>query len=380
MSSADKGAAPIALARAAIRALSPYSSARSEAKGATGIASYLDANESPWPPVIDDTDALARASAASIHRYPEPQPPSLVARFSQLYGVAAPSIFIGRGTDDAIDALFRVFCEAGRDRAIICPPTYGMYRVSAGIQGAAIVEVPLLAERGFQLDMPALVDNAAEDEVKLIFVCSPNNPTGNAIAIEDIAALCRAVRAVVVVDEAYIDFCPEKSAIGLLGDFANLVVLRTLSKAWALAGARCGVALGHPAIIELLHRVRAPYPISQPAVVMVERALSATGQAACQERTRRLIAARGDLTRALAERGDVERVFPSEANFLLVRVRDAESWLAACRDAGILIRDRRSAVPGCVRITVGSPEENAILLRALPEDGQPEAAASEVKP
>ena len=286
--------------------------------------------------------------------------------------MAAPSIFIGRGTDDAIDAVFRVFCEAGQDRAVVCPPTYGMYRVSAGIQGAGIVEIPLVAERGYKLDMPALT-GAGDERVKLLFVCSPNNPTGNAIDIADIAALCRAVRAVVVVDEAYVDFCPHKSAIGLLDDFANLIVLRTLSKAWALAGARCGVALGHPAIIELLHRVRAPYPLSQPAVVMVERALSPRGQDECSERIQRIIAAREALASALARRPDVERVFPSEANFLLVRVRDAGAWLGACREAGILIRDRRSAVPGCVRLTVGSPEQNQALLRALPGAALPGA-------
>ncbi|MEM9492405.1 MAG: histidinol-phosphate transaminase [Myxococcota bacterium] len=348
---------PESLARTAVRELEPYSSARSEGLDA---AIYLDANESPYQP---DLAVPSEVVSSDIQRYPEPQPRSLVAAFSELYGVPGAGIFIGRGTDDAIDALLRTFCEAGRDRIAVCSPTYGMYRVSAGIQGAGVIDVPLLAEGGYQLDLPALI--AAARDAKVVFVCSPNNPTGQVIARADIAQLCAQVPGLVVVDEAYIDFCPDKSVVDMLADQRNLVVLRTLSKAWALAGARCGVALGDPAVIDLLHRVRAPYPLSRPAIALVERALTPAGRAACESRVAQLIAARTELAAALAEVPGAIRVFPSDSNFVLVEVDDPAAWMARCRAAGILIRDRSRAVPGCVRITVGSPEQNRAVLAAL---------------
>lgn len=367
-----------ALARPAVRRLVPYSSARNEAEGVESPELLLDANESPWAPELDAAaiEAGITASAAAIHRYPHPQPDALVTRFQAIHGVPRESLFIGRGTDDAIDALFRVFCDAGRDQVIVCPPTYGMYRVSADIQGAAVIEVPLIAEDGYRPDPDGIIAAAGgasggspDSITKLVFLCSPNNPTGNTVDREIIAALCRSLRAVVVVDEAYIEFCPERSALGLLADFANLVILRTLSKAWALAGARCGVAIGHRAVIELMHRVRAPYPLSQPAIALVAQALSPAGQEQCQARVQRIIAARDALAETLADRADVIRVFPSQANFLLIEVRDPGGWMAACRRVGVLIRDRSEVVPGCVRVTVGTPEQNQAFLRALPGDG-----------
>ncbi|MCG8425626.1 MAG: histidinol-phosphate transaminase [Proteobacteria bacterium] len=354
------GLSPVELARTAVRELEPYSSARSEAAEA-GV--YLDANESPWPPEMNPDYA---AVVEAMHRYPEPQPHGLIEQFSDLYGVPGESIFVGRGTDDAIDALFRVFCEAQVDRVIVCPPTYGMYEVSAAIQGASVVKVPLIADSGFQPDI-ASIAAAAGERTKLAFLCSPNNPTGNPVDRDAVIELCQSLSAVVVVDEAYVEFCPQASVTDLLGRFDNLVVLRTMSKAWALAGARCGVALGHPDVIELLHRVRAPYPLSRPAVTLVENALSPQGRRYCSERIKRLITAREDLARQLVARGDVEFIYPSEANFLLVKVHDVNTWLGASRHAGILIRDRSGVVPGCVRITVGSPEQNAALLAAVTE-------------
>src|SRR5690606_37428746 len=241
------------LARPDIRALQPYQHASWEPS-----LERLHANEMPWR-------ASGDTSVAGLNRYPEPQPVELLTHLARLYGVAPENLLVGRGSDEGIDLIVRAFCRAERDSVIICPPTFGMYKVSARIQGAGVIEVPLLRERGFAFDTEGVLA-AWRDGVKIVFVCSPNNPTGNLIEHTTIEQLCQALadRALVVVDEAYIEFADAPSAVTLLGRYSNLVVLRTLSKAYALAGARCGALIAHPEIVSLLARVLTPYAIPEP--------------------------------------------------------------------------------------------------------------------
>jgi histidinol-phosphate aminotransferase len=337
------------LARPAVRTLEAYVSARAQAATAE---IFLDANEAPSP---------GAAGHQQIHRYPEPQPKELVDRLCALYHTTAERMVIGRGTDDIIDAVLRTFCEAERDRIIICPPTYGVYQVYARLQGAGVTEVPL--GNDFALDTDGVM-RAATPVHKLVFVCSPNNPTGTLVPQPIIAKLAErlAERAIVVVDEAYLEFSGQPSCEALR--LPNLIVLRTLSKAFGLAGARAGVGLADPRIIALLQKVRAPYPLARPAIRAVLDGLA-------EERSREMVALvcreRERLSLALDKLRGVERVFSSDANFLLVRMRDAKAALRVCRQDGILIRDR-SGEPGldnCVRITVGDVGENDRLLAAL---------------
>ncbi|MFH1725429.1 MAG: histidinol-phosphate transaminase [Elusimicrobiota bacterium] len=351
--------APLSLARKDVLELTPYSSARSLNLEADIL---LDANECPWPPCPGDDRALG------LNRYPDPQPRALLSALSALYGVPEESLFLGRGTDDAIDALVRTFCQAGENDILVCPPTYGVYGVAARIQGAGVRAVPLTKEPAFQPDVPAIL-RAWDPRLRLVFFCSPNNPTGNAMDADSVVEVCEAFRekAVVVLDEAYAEFSSKPSLITRLEGLPNLVILRTLSKAWALAGARCGAALGDPRIMGLLHKVRAPYPLSLPSVRAALRALSPQGKRLCSGRVKRLRSERERLAGALSALPGVEKVYPSDANFLLARVKDAGEVFERCKSHGILVRDRGSE-PGlsrCVRITVGRPEENDRLLDAL---------------
>lgn len=346
----------LALARPEIRALKPYSHAAWE----PGLV-RLHANENPWR---DETDS----STAGLNRYPEPQPAELVARMAGLYGVAPPQVLVGRGSDEGIDLLLRAFCAAGRDRILVCPPTFGMYRVAASIQGAGVVELPLDRARGFALDATG-VAAAWSPGLKIVFLCSPNNPTGNRLdpaAIGQVLEAC-AGRCLVVVDEAYAEFAPGTSLVPWLTRYPHLVILRTLSKAYGLAGARLGAVLGAPELIELLRRMIPPYALTVPTIEAALAALSPAGLVRCRARVDTLIEERGRLATALATLPLVDRVWPSDANFLLVECADAGRMLAAGIRGGLLVRDVRSQ-PGldrCLRITVGTPAENARLLASL---------------
>lgn len=342
-----------ALARPAILNMTPYSSARDEAAGVVGEI-WLDANELPW----DDEERT--------NRYPEPQPAALIEELAGLYGVAPERLLVGRGVDEGIDLLVRTFCEARRDSILICPPTYGMYEVAAATQGAEVKRVPL-TEPDYDLDVDAVI-RAHTPDVHLVFVCSPNNPTGRAAGQDQVAALCRALKdkALVVVDEAYVEFCPDQSVLSLCGDYSNLVVLRTLSKAWGLAGLRVGSVIADPEVIGLLGKVRAPYPLSRPVVDAVLAALGQPEQAA--GRVEALVAERKRLAAALSSMAGVVRVLPSDANFLLVQVEDADLWLRRCQARRIVLRDRRKSAPGAIRISVGTPDQNRALLAALTEE------------
>jgi histidinol-phosphate aminotransferase len=321
----------------------------------------LHANELPWRAVGDD-------SAAGLNRYPEPQPRELVQRLAELYGVDAPNLLVGRGSDEMIDLLVRVFCRAGEDAVVICPPTFGMYTVSARVQGAQVRTAPLAASTGFSLDEAAVLD-ACRTGTKLLFLCSPNNPTGNLL---DEAAILRIAarlgeRALIVVDEAYVEFAAAPSFAERIQELPQLVVLRTLSKAHGLAGARCGSLLASREVVGLLRKVIPPYAIPQLTVEAAVRLLQPSQLAVMRSRVESICAERERLSSALRSTAGVTRVWPSAANFLLVELDDAERALRQARSANLLIRDVR-AQPGlqrAVRITIGTPEQNDRLLEAL---------------
>jgi histidinol-phosphate aminotransferase len=345
----------IDLARAEIRALKPYSSARMEASGGSVL---LNANESPWPSVMGGTGAL--------NRYPDPQPAELVSRLAALYDVAPAQVLVGRGSDEAIDLLVRAFCRAGQDAVVISSPTFGMYAVSAGIQDAAVIDVPLRA--GFSLDVDGLLARVTQS-VKLVFVCSPNNPTGNLVPLAEIEQLAAALtdRALVVVDEAYIEFAGAPSATALLARHDNVVVLRTLSKAHALAAARVGTLIAHADIVALLRRILPAYPLPAPCVEAALAALTPPALTATRVRVDGLLEARERLAEVLKTFTGVREVFPSSANFLLLRCADAHGLYGQLLDAGVVVRDvsHHAALTDCLRITVGSDDDHRRLLSAL---------------
>ena len=346
---------PVSLARADLRSFVPYESAVPRADMVR-----LHANESHWRHEWDDTDR-------GLNRYPDPRNKALAERLAKLYEVNAGDVLLTRGSDDAIDVLVRTFCESGRDRVVICPPTFGMYAVAARLQGAAVVEVPLNAERGFRLDPEATA--AAGESAKIVFLCSPNNPTGNSIPAREIAALCRRLegQALVVVDEAYAEFAAGPSATRLRSSHDNLVVLRTLSKAYALAGARVGVLIGDPDLVRLLRGVLPPYPLPSLSLEAAEQMLTPEALQRARHEVAATVDRRDRLADQLASLDAVEHVWPSEGNFLLVRFRNADAAMEACRAGGVLVRDftRAPGLAGCARITVGDGAQNQRLTDIL---------------
>jgi histidinol-phosphate aminotransferase len=344
----------LSLARPDILELQPYQHAAWNPS-----LERLHANEMPWRAPGDN-------SAAGLNRYPEPQPQALVARMAQLYGVPPASVLVGRGSDEAIDLLVRAFCRAGEDSVVICPPTFGFYKVAARIQGAQVVEVPLLRE-GFALDTPAVI--AAGRRAKIVFLCSPNNPTGNLLDEAAMLQICTELSAtsLVCLDEAYIEFAARPSLCARLAEFPNLVLLRTLSKAYALAGARLGTLIAGKEVVGLLKRIIPPYAIPACTVEAVLPLTEAPQRASSAARIRTLLEERARMQQRLVKSPGVTRVFPSDANFLLVEFRDSRRALAAGQTAGLLVRDF-GAVPGlaqCLRISIGTPEQNERLLAAL---------------
>ncbi len=321
----------------------------------------LHANELPWRSLADE-------SIAGLNRYPEPQPHVLLERLAALYEVAPESILVGRGSDEAIDLLVRGFCRAGQDSVIICPPTFGMYSVAARIQGAEVLSVPLRADAGFALDTQAVLERCTPD-VKLIFLCSPNNPTGNLLSDDAVIELTRAVqgRAIVVVDEAYLEFSGARSLARRIQELPHLAILRTLSKAHALAGARCGVLIADPEVIRLLRKVIPPYAIAQLSLEAVLKALEPAQFAISGARLEMIRSERERMLITLPTLANITRLWPSSANFILAEFQDPALALARARGARLLIRDARG-YPGlgrCLRMTVGSPEQNNRLLEAL---------------
>jgi len=347
-----------ALARPEIRALKPYASARALADSA-GI--LLNANESPWPPAGD--------GGLGLNRYPDPQPAGLKLRLAELYQTRPENLLVTRGSDEGIDLLMRVFCRAGQDRVLVCPPCFGMYALSARVQGADVVQAPLV-DTGDTFELPDDLSEKAGG-CRIAFLCSPNNPTGNTIRAETVSALATAQEGtgLVVVDEAYVEFAPETSMIPLLAEHPNVVLLRTLSKAHALAGCRLGAVIADPVIIDLLRRIIAPYPLPTPTVAIAMDALTEASLTGEREHLATLAAERGRVTEALVSSPGIAKVWPGAANFVLVRAIDGPQLVQTAAAAGIRLRDQ-SAQPGlgdCVRITIGTPEENNALIGFMRE-------------
>ncbi|MEY4661248.1 MAG: hypothetical protein RLZZ42_1200 [Bacteroidota bacterium] len=340
------------LVRKNIRVLKPYSSARDEFKGEANV--FLDANE----------NSLGSPLLKWYNRYPDPMQWQIKEKIAKIKHVDAEQIFLGNGSDEPIDLLFRCFCEPGIDEVIICPPTYGMYEVSANINNISLNRVPLNLD--YQLDMPALED-AIKPNTKIIWICSPNNPTGNSIDRQDIEMILNNFDGLVVIDEAYINFARQRSFIMDLNDYPNLVVLQTFSKAWGLAGLRVGMAFASKEIVAFLNKVKPPYNISQPVQDLVIKALDEIG--GVNDMIRILVASRNQLATALSEAGEVMHVYPSDANFLLVKFKDAKAMYAYLLGKGIVLRDRSNVLlcDQCLRITVGTEEENLKLLTAINE-------------
>jgi len=338
------------LVRENIKRLVPYSSARDEFKGQANV--FLDANE----------NSFGSPLTKWYNRYPDPLQWQLKEKLGSIKGVAPEQIFLGNGSDECIDILIRAFCEPGTDNIIICPPTYGMYEVSANINNAIIRKVPLTAS--FQLDIEGLA-NAIDDHTKIIFLCSPNNPTGNTLDRESIEALLNNYWGIVVIDEAYINFSRYRSFTQELKDYPNLVILQTLSKAWGLAALRVGMAFASKEIISIMNRIKPPYNINQASQELALQALDKVAEV--NEMIREIVEERRVLEKELMQIDLVQTIFESDANFLLVRVTQPREIYQYLLNKGIVVRDRSRVelCEGCLRITVGTPHENKLLLQAL---------------
>lgn len=338
------------LLRENIKNLTPYSSARDEFQGEASI--YLDANENAYGSPLKE----------NYNRYPDPLQFKVKTKITSIKGVPPRNIFLGNGSDEAIDILFRSFCRPGIDNVILVPPTYGMYQVSANINDISVQNVPLTIE--YQLNMEGIAE-AINPNTKLIFVCSPNNPTGNSINREDVETLLANFNGIVVVDEAYINYSRQKSFIQELTEYGNLVVLQTLSKAWGLAGLRIGMAFASEEIIEVFNRIKPPYNINEASQKLALQALDNIDQV--NDWIRETLLERDKLVLGLKNLSFVIDIYPSDANFILVKTASPKAVYQYLVERGIIVRDRSKVelCEGCLRITVGTPTENEQLLHTL---------------
>ena len=329
-----------------IQALAPYSSARDEYSGKEGI--FLDANENPF---------------GVYNRYPDPYQPALKQKLAQIKNTSADQIFIGNGSDEAIDLAFRIFCEPGQDKALTFVPTYGMYEVSANINDVELIKLPLNEE--FQIDTNLLQPFFSDKYLKLIFICSPNNPTGNLLRTDDIEFILKNFNGIVLIDEAYIDFCDQPSFIQKINEYPNLIVIQTLSKAWGLAGIRLGIGYMNEEILSYFNRVKAPYNIS---TVNQQTALDILNKEQdYRQKVKDILAEKEQLIQNLSGVKGILTIYPSDANFLLVEVENADELYEKLIARKIIIRNRNSVIKNCVRISVGTSGENEQLLNALKE-------------
>ena len=348
--------APLSLLREDLRDFAGYKSARSEALDGTV---WLNANESAW--------ANAADAAGALRRYPDPQPAPLRAALAALYGCAPEQLLAGRGSDEGIDLLLRAFCRPGGDAIVTTPPTFGMYAVCARLHGTRVVEAALRdTPDGFVCDFEAIAAAAERAAAKLVFLCSPGNPSGTLLPLDAIAALAQRLseRALVVVDEAYLEYAQAPSAVELISRYSNIVVLRTLSKAHALAGARMGTVIGDADLIAVLRRCQAPYPLPHPCVEAALAALAPEVLLRTQARVRETINERKRLQAELSALPAIRRVIPSQANFVQVRCVDAQAIFDALLSAAIVVRDLRM-MPGlsdALRISIGTPTQNSQVL------------------
>ena len=338
------------LVRDNIKRLKPYSSARDEFKGEASV--YLDANENAYGSPLPD----------HFNRYPDPLQWHLKQELVKIKGVPAENMFIGNGSDEVIDLAYRIFCEPAKDNVIICPPTYGMYEVSAHINDVDIKKIPLRPE--FQLDVEGIVA-AIDEQTKLIFICSPNNPTGNNMNFMDIKFILNKFDGLVLIDEAYINFSRQKSFITELLGYSNLMVMQTLSKAWGLASLRLGLGFASRDIIDLFNKVKPPYNINEASQLIAIDALQ--GHLQVNNWIREIVTERDRLKEELTALPFVKKVFDSDANFLLVRVEEADPLYQYLSDNKIVVRNRsrERMCENCLRITVGTPQENKILVETL---------------
>ena len=349
----------VKLARPEILTLQPYVYAAWDYR-----YERMHANENPWR-------AAGDTSALGLNLYPESPATALHTRLAELYGVELNQVLAGRGSDEGIDLLIRSFCRAGQDSIVTCPPTFGFYRVAAEVQGASVIEVPLIRSNdGFSLDTDQVLKVCNDNpSIKLVFLCSPGNPPGTALDAQAMLKVCKELngRALVVVDEAYIEFTGRPSFTTLLAEHPNLVVLRTLSKAYALAGARCGTTIADSEIIGILARVIPPYAIPTSTVESVLSATEFSQRARIAEQIQILISERNRLSQALQTSSLIKHVFPSDANFLLVECVDADVVFNAAKSVGLVVRDQRKQPQcnNCLRITIGTPEQNERLLQGI---------------
>ncbi len=345
------------LVRKNILNLIPYASARHEFQGKATV--FLDANEnafgSPGQLSVDGVPV-------NFNRYPDPLQWSLKFQLARIKGVPAENIFVGNGSDEVIDLLFRIFCEPGKDNVIVCPPTYGMYTVSAAINDVPVKAVPLTPD--FQLDLPRILE-AVDGHSRILFICSPNNPTGNNMQRGDVEFLLNNFPGIVLIDEAYINYSRQQSFIRELTEYPNLVVMQTLSKAWGLAALRLGLAFASGDIIDLMNRVKPPYNINEASQQLALEALQHTD--AVNGWIRQVAEQRALLATALEAFPFVEKVYPSDANFILVKVKDAGALYDYLARNELIVRNRsrEPLCENCLRITIGTPAENEILLNHL---------------
>ena len=334
------------IVRSNIQQLKAYSSARDEFKGVADV--YLDANENPF---------------GTLNRYPDPQQINIKEKLSEIKNANLDQIFVGNGSDEVIDLAFRIFCEPGKDKALTFSPTYGMYDVSAGINNIELIKQPLLAD--FQINLNQLQPYLEMDDVKLIFICSPNNPTGNIINKDDIIYILKNFNGVVIIDEAYIDFSTKESFISEIKNYPNLIVSQTFSKAWGLAGARVGTAYANSNIVDLYNKVKPPYNVSSLNQKAVLESLN--NQSKFEIEKNIILIEREKVIDQLSKIPMVKKIYPTEANFVLIEVEGADKLYKDLVEKKIITRNRNTVINNCLRITIGSPEENQTLINTLEE-------------
>jgi len=330
------------LVRENVKALSPYRSARDEFEGEASIS--LDANENPF-------------DHKNLNRYPDPYQRKLKQKISELKGVKESSIFLGNGSDEAIDLLIRAFCEPREDSILIFTPTYGMYQISADINAVETVEIPLTND--FQID----VESASKIDAKVTFICSPNNPTGNDMDTQIVESILRTSKGLVIIDEAYIDFSKRKSWTERLEEFPNLVVLQTFSKAYGMASIRLGMAFANEEIVSILNKIKPPYNVNGLTQNYALQALE--NKEAVLSEIDTILQERQGMKMALLKLKEVRKIYPSEANFLLIEIDRAKVLYQHLAEKGIVVRDRSSQVEHALRITIGTPKENKTLIENI---------------
>ncbi|MEJ7588962.1 MAG: histidinol-phosphate transaminase [Ferruginibacter sp.] len=343
------------LVRENIRNLKPYSAARHEFTGKASV--LLDANENAYGSPLED----------NFNRYPDPLQWQLKFAIAKIKGVPPENIFIGNGSDEVIDIAYRIFCDPVKDNVIICPPTYGMYEVSAGINNVGLKKINLTPD--FQLDVQGILQ-AVDEHTKLLFICSPNNPTGNNMNRNDVELLLNNFPGIILIDEAYINYSKQKTFIQELTEYPNLVVMQTLSKAWGLAALRLGLCYASMDIIGLYNKVKPPYNINEASQELALEALQHTSQV--NGWIKEVVTQKSQLTTKLSKFSFVAKIYPSDANFLLVKVADANALYNYLAKKEVVVRNRSKEVlcENCLRITIGTPEENAHLIKLFKEYGQ----------